>query len=335
MAFVAGIGVSGGQDPDLSLEELVFGAVAAALDDAGLTRADIDGVCLAADDQLDGRAISSMHLAGPAGARLRDEVKVADDGSLAFATAVMRVESGAGRRVLAVSWFKPDGSDIDAANGVNPEPVYTRPTAQHPWTAEAMVTSMFLARAGLTPDIADHIAEAGGRSGGSDDWLAYPLRRRHIPPATEGAVAVVVTAEATGICVEGLRWGVDPASPEAQRDGGSLAAIAGRAYGEAGYTPEPSTAVETTDRSLFRLCMTAAGLGLTPTDEAGAAVVTGALPGLNPTGGLWTRNPVFAAGLECVARAGQRIRGGESTVVAHSCYGHGGQGNFVTVLGAR
>jgi acetyl-CoA acetyltransferase len=61
VVYVAGAAIVRGGDPaEASLEELVFEAAAAALTDAGTTRAE----SLAASDQLDGRVISSMHLAG-------------------------------------------------------------------------------------------------------------------------------------------------------------------------------------------------------------------------------------------------------------------------------
>src|SRR5271156_5523769 len=112
MAYIAGSAIARMRDPDaISLEELVFAAAEGALQDAGLTRAEIDGVCIAASDQFDTRVISSMPLSGPAGGYLRDEIKVSDDGSLALASAVLRIEAGASRRVLAVSWTIQAGAD--------------------------------------------------------------------------------------------------------------------------------------------------------------------------------------------------------------------------------
>ena len=128
MTVIAGIGIARPDRPEtINLTELVFEAASAALRDAGISRADVDGVSIAASDQLDGRAISSMQLAGPAGAYLKDEIKVGDDGSLALASAVMRIEAGADDVVLAVSWTKSDESPPDVAVGLNPEPVYARP----------------------------------------------------------------------------------------------------------------------------------------------------------------------------------------------------------------
>ena len=65
---------------DKRLEEMVYDTTRAALDDAGIRRDEIDHVTIAASDELDGRAISSMLLAMPAGAYLRDETKCTDSG---------------------------------------------------------------------------------------------------------------------------------------------------------------------------------------------------------------------------------------------------------------
>ena len=51
-----------------SLETLIFASASSALSDAGLERGDLDGIVIAASDQVDGRAISSMVTSGPAGA---------------------------------------------------------------------------------------------------------------------------------------------------------------------------------------------------------------------------------------------------------------------------
>lgn len=335
MPYIAGIGFHRPDSVDVSLEELVFGAAAAALQDAELSRDDIDGVCLAASDQLDGRAISSMHLAGPSGARMRDEIKIADDGAVGLAAAVLRIEAGVSRRVLVVSWTKPDASCLDAALGVNPEPTYARPTGLHPWVGEALATSLFLTSSGMRADVADELAcrLAGGAPSEFESWLAYPLKRRHVPPATQGAVAVLVTADPSPVSVAGMAWGADAAAPT-ERPGplGSLPAIARSAYDEAGFQPSVHSGAETTDRSTFRLCMSAVGLGLCDGTSIGEAVIKGTLAGVNKSGGLWRSNPVFAAGLECVARAAERVRSGERAVIAHSSYGYAGQGNLVAVL---
>ncbi len=313
---IRGIGFSRCPSPEaLNLTELVFEASRAALDDAGLSRADIDGVCLGASDQLDGRAISSMQLAGPAGGYLKDEIKLGDDGSLAFAMAVLRIEAGADRRVLAVSWTKESESSLPMALGVNAEPVYTRPAGLHPLVAEAAVTASFLDRAGLP-------APAGAAA----DFYCWPLRHDDFPPTTDAAVALVLTEGPGPVEVAGLAWGTEVPDPTARRltPEAAVAAVAARASAEAGIVIDGSVVIETTDRTPYRLAMTLAGLGLGPETVAPAHV--------NPSGGLRASNPVYAAGLERVAHAALAVRNGAPVAVAHSSYGYAGQGQLVTVL---
>ena len=144
-AYITGLGLATGAESTnaRSLDELVFTAASDALADAGIGREMVDGVCLGASDQLDARAISSMQLAGPAGAFLRDEIRVSDDGSTALAAAALRVEAGVSQRVLATSWTKASESPYDGAVGVNAEPILARPAALHPWATEALVTTRF------------------------------------------------------------------------------------------------------------------------------------------------------------------------------------------------
>lgn len=336
---IHGIGFARCPSPEaLNLTELVFEASAAALADAGLRRADIDGVCLAASDQLDGRAISSMQLAGPAGGFLKDEIKLGDDGALAFATAVLRIEAGADRRVLAVSWTKESESSLETALGVNAEPVYTRPAGLHPLVAEAAVTAAFLDRAGLAAP-----------AGAAHDFACWPLRHDDLPPPTDAAVALVLSEGPGPVEVAGVAWETEVADPTGRRltPEAAVAAVAARASAEAGIVIDGSVVVETTDRTPYRLAMTLAGLGLAAAGPEVSPAMVGTLGGftclpqgrtpyanVNPSGGLRASNPVYAAGLERVAHAALAVRAGAPVAVAHSSYGYAGQGQFVTILRA-
>ena len=335
---IHGVGFARCPSPEaLNLTELVFEASAAALADAGIRRADIDGVCLAASDQLDGRAISSMQLAGPAGGYLKDEIKLGDDGALAFATAVLRIEAGADRRVLAVSWTKESESSLEVALGVNAEPVYRRPAGLHPLVAEAAVTAAFLDRAGLPHP-----------PGGPADFVCWPLRHDDFPPPTDAAVAVVLCEGPGPVEVAGLAWETEVPDPTDRRlaPEAAVAAVAARASAEAGIVIDGSVVIETTDRTPYRLAMTLAGLGLglgrqvePPSLASAGPEVSPAMVGtppanVNPSGGLRVSNPVYAAGLERVAHAALAVRAGAPVAVAHSSYGYAGQGQFVTILRA-
>lgn len=333
MVYVAGAAIVRA-DEDVSLEELVFEAAATALTDAGTTRAAIDGVCLAASDQLDGRVISSMPLAGPAGGYLRDEVKVSDDGSGAFATAVLRLEAGASRRVLAVSWGRREGTEPAEAEAPNPSPLYERELGLHPLVAEALVAQIFAHRHRIPLARFDDLAERLQAGPGPDGYISTPLRRRHLAPGADAAVAVVLTVEPAPVEVAGLAWGAEsadplsrPAPPEA-----TLATLAGRAYRQAGVAAGTAAVVETTERNVFRLCISAAGLGLVEPAVAPDTLLGDGLPGLNTAGGRFAGEAMFAAGLERIAHAARAVAGGAESAVADSSYGRAGQGQLVTVL---
>ena len=75
------------------LEEMVYHTAHAALDHAGIHRRELDHVTLGACDELDGRSISSMLMAMPAGAYLVDEIKVTDSAASALCFEVARLKS--------------------------------------------------------------------------------------------------------------------------------------------------------------------------------------------------------------------------------------------------
>ena len=345
VVYVAGAAIVPGGDPaEASLEELVFEAAAAALTDAGTTRAEIDGVCLAASDQLDGRVISSMHLAGPAGGYLRDEVKVADDGSSAFAAAVLRLEAGASRRVLAVAWGKREKVTPAEAEAPNPSPLYERELGLHPLVAEALVAQMFAHRHGIPLDRFDELAarlhgdRVGNGAAPAMRWRRDDLLTPSIPPSGAGSGCgggprPVLRAGGRGGGRAGLGGGkCRPSGP-----GGS----AGGDAGLAGPTGLPAGGGRHDRRHRGgddrAQCLPVVHLGrrsrpggsppaprATPSWEHG-------LPALNAAGGF-AGEAMFAAGLERIAHAARAVAAGAGLAVAHSSYGRAGQGQLVTVL---
>ena len=115
------------QVPDMRLEEMVYETARAALDDAAVTRAEIDHVTIAACDEIDGRSISSMLLAAPAGAYMRDEIKCTDSGLMGLCLGALRVGSGVLGLGLVVSWNKSSEAPLEDVMRMRCEPFYTRP----------------------------------------------------------------------------------------------------------------------------------------------------------------------------------------------------------------
>lgn len=330
---IAGIAsVSPPTETAWNLEDLVFRASSGALDDAGITRRDIDGVCISASDQLDGRMISSMHLAGPAGGYLRDEIKIADDGLGALAGAVLRLEAGVSQSVLVAAWTKTSEADLGLAEAVNADPIYERPVGLHPAVGEAMAVQRSLHDHGLGVEHLDAIANGTGPD--DREYLAWPLRRCHVVPPTDGAVALVLTAEPAGTRLLGFDWTTDHPNPLARPHDalGAMRNLADRLEHRTGVDPTTADVIESTDRNTFRLLTAAAWTERRTPADVVSALADGTLERLNPSGGLRVSNPPWAAGLERVVEAVRAVRGGADRAVAHGSYGQAGQAHALAVV---
>src|SRR5258705_8005536 len=100
----------------VSLQELIFEAATLALDDAGLKRQDLDSIVIGSQDLIDGRGISNMQNAGPAGSYLKDEIRIANDGIYALLLASMQIAAGRSRRTLVISWSKASETNVDSVS---------------------------------------------------------------------------------------------------------------------------------------------------------------------------------------------------------------------------
>ena len=112
---------------EFRLEEMVYHTARAALDNAGVTRGQLDHVTLGACDELDGRSISSMLMAMPAGGYLVDEIKVTDSGASALCLEMARIKSEEFDIGLVSSWCKSSKTDVESVMRLRGEPFYTRP----------------------------------------------------------------------------------------------------------------------------------------------------------------------------------------------------------------
>ena len=111
----------------LRLEEMAYSTARRALDDAGVTRAQLDSLTIGACDELDGRPISSMLMSAPAGGYGVDEIKVTNSGASALALAYARFLAGESDLGLVVSWCKSSKTDVEGVMRLRGEPFYTRP----------------------------------------------------------------------------------------------------------------------------------------------------------------------------------------------------------------
>lgn len=355
-----------------SLEEVVHAASRAALADAGVDRDAVDDVVVCASDLEDGRAISSMVAAGPAGAYRRDFVKTTDTGVHALGLAAMRLRAGPFETALVASWAKQSETDEGTIRRLEADPFYRRGTGLGHVTGHAVAASAYADRHADAARAADAVVEKDTRNGaaapvghrssvvGAADAadspvVAWPLREAHLPAPSDGACALVLATEdaATAavdapVWVEGVGWETD-AYAAGDRPQGALPALAGaaeRAYRDAAVDPSADVDLfEVHAKSAYHELLACDALAVRegPAPEhalAGAFDRDGAVP-VNPSGGPFAADPLVATGLARVAAAARQLRGeagdaqvaGARRAVAHGAAGFTDQAHGVAVLG--
>ncbi len=340
------------------LEEMVFSIARQALDDAGVERAEVDQVTLAACDELDGRSISSMLLAMPAGAYLRDEMKCTDSSLTGLCLGATRLAASSHGLGLVVSWSKTSIAPFEDVMRMRAEPFFTRPIGLNAGITDGLFAGAMQSAHGITETMArDAVLAYAGRAAqnprsarlpmpsalsiDSSPYVAAPLRRGHCAPRTDGGAALVL---ATGdwlarhqthtprARLAGLGWSVDAYNLGRDR----LTALKSfrDAYGRASAMAD----VEADELDVFELdCQTGYH----------AAAYETALDGLDPaaispSGGAFAQNPYFCMGLVNAAEAILQLDEDAGTVqrpspqyaAAHQAHGYAQQGNVVAIFEA-
>lgn len=324
------------------LDDMVFEAAYKALQDAGLSRQDMDGVVIAACDELDGRSISSMLLAAPAGSYLKDEIKVTDDGSYAVILAAMRLMTGLFDLSLVVSWCKTSEAPVSDVMRMRWDPFYHRDFGMNHISTTALMAGAYLTKYGISTDIPARVV-VKNRSAGSKNKKAHlqkpvtlkevksspvvswPLRALDCAPESDGACAFVLSsarkAKELGrkpVWLKGFGWAVD-SYYLGERDlwkSTSLEIAAGKAYEMAGIKNplKEFDVAEISDFSSYHELLAYEGLGFCRPGKAadlikdGVTDMNGKLP-VNPSGGVLSANPYTAAGLFRMAEAYLQIVG--------------------------
>ena len=182
----------------------------------------------------------------------------------------------------------------------------------------------------------------------SSKFVSTPLRLYDCSPITDGAAAVIVTAEPTDMVISGIGQGTGPLSLRGRESFTSFRSTqiaAAKAYHMAGISPKAIDFAEVHDAfTPFEIICTE-DLGFFVPGKGGEAVeegrtsLTGDLP-INPSGGLKSRgHPVGASGVAQVVEVVQRLRGNVEVKTKREprrglAQSTGGLGtnNFVTIL---
>lgn len=343
---VAGVGTSAfGRFPEVRIESLGWEAVAEALDDAGISAADVDAAYVGSVFGAPGvanRVLAGVGLAGIPTYRIE---AACASGTVAFHEAWTAVGSHRYDCVIAVGVEQlstrfagpivPEASDPEGRAGLALPALY------------ALQANRYLHRFGHDASLLAHVAVKnkanGSRNprahlGGAPPSLEEVLESRPVAgpltllqccPMTDGAAAAVVSPFDTGgpmvevlasSFVSGSHWGAGSDEPWGV---GAVRAAADRAAAMAGVGPADVDVLEVHDAFTIGEVLTLEALGICGPGEGIALAPSGhtahgGRQPVNPSGGLLARgHPLGATGLAQLAELVWQLRGvaGERQVV--------------------
>lgn len=367
--WVAGAGMTAIGRRRERLQDLMAEAAHAALAAAGIEEP--DAVVVAAmnpeefvgDGNFASNAASAMGLASVPTLRVETATS---SGAAAFYAGFVQVAAGQRRRVLVVGGEKmthlptPRVSEL-IGRSIDP---YERSYGTTMPALAALVTRALMARHGLGEREMAQVAVKNHANGARNPHahfrqpvtlaevlesriVADPLRLLHCCPISDGAAAVVLTAERAAVRVAGVGQGTDTLALRHRRSLTSFAATqaaARAAFAMAGLGPERVDMAEVHDAFAPFELIALEDTGLAEPGKAGRLTLDGetALDGrlpVNPSGGLKARgHPLAATGLaqivECVWQLTGRAEGRQvraRVALAHSIGGLASN-NWVTLL---
>jgi acetyl-CoA C-acetyltransferase len=343
-AAIIGIGMTkaAGRVKEANYAELVYPAVVAALEDAGITIEDIDNIVTTSNDFWDGRTISSMATGDVSGGYDRNISCVEGDGTFGAFYGWCRALSGPYATTLVTAYTKGSESVSPYITNAVFDPIYVRSLGLDMVSGCALQARRYMNRYNVSEEQCAVVSSKNHRNALANPnahlqldlsvedvmnsrMICDPLKLYDCSPVSDGAVAVVIANEektkkfgkkpawikGVAFCMDNYLLG--------DRDLAECAALekaAKQAYGAAGISdPRKEIDVaEVYDGFSYQELMWTEGLGFCGKGEggklaeSGATAKTGDIP-VNPSGGLLPSHPVIAAGLIRIAEAVRQIRG--------------------------
>lgn len=324
--------------------ELVFEATSKALEDAGISKDDVDNVVSVSSDFWDGRTISSMAISDASNAYGKDITTVEGDGTFGALYGMMRILSGSFGVTLVCAHHKGTESNIKGITNCAFDPLVERKLGIDAISSAALQARRYMTRYGV-PEEQLALVSVKNHGNGMRNPLALlpmditvadvmssrkvadPLKLLDCSPVTDGACTLILAAErqakklstnkkrvwlkGVGHCSDAYRLGDRDLS-----DTRALKDAARRAYAMAGII-DPKTEIdlaEVYDAFSYMELMWLEGLGLCEDGEAGEQMersifnFDGELP-VNPSGGRLSSHPVQVAGLQAMAECALQLRG--------------------------
>lgn len=367
--WVAGAGMTRIGRRAESLQALMAEAAHAALASARIERPDAIVVAAMNPEEFvgDGNFASNVttHMGFAEVPAFRIETATSS-GAAAFYAGVAQVAAGLARRVLVVGGEKmthlptPRVSEL-IGRSIDP---YERSYGATMPALAGLITRALMARHGVSEREIGQVAVKNHANGARNPYahfrepvtleqvmqsrmVADPLRLLHCCPISDGAAAVVLTAERAPVRVAGIGQGTDTLAVRHRHDLTSFRATqmaARAAFAMAGFGPARVDFAELHDAFTPFELIALEDIGLVPPGKAAGATLDGetALDGrlpINPSGGLKARgHPLAGTGLaqvvECVWQLTGRADGRQ--VAGHVALAHSIGGlatnNWVTLL---
>ncbi len=322
--------------------DMTWEAVNKALNDAGMTIADIDNVITTSSDFWDGRTISLMAVGDVSGAAEKNVSCVEGDGTYGAFYANARALSGSYKTTLVTGHSKGSQCVSSLITNAAFDPIYERALGMDMVTACAMQANAYMDRTGVRPE---DTARVSVKNHGnalknpmaqlpmsitvddvmSSEMIADPLRKLDCSPVSDGCCAVIIAHESvatkfrqTPVWIRGLAFCADSfffGDRDLARSN-ALAEAAKRAYAMAGIKDprKEIDLVELYDAFSYQELLWLEEMGLADYGKAAARLragefdLDGSLP-VNPSGGLLSGHPVIAAGLYRIAEIVLQLRG--------------------------
>lgn len=331
---------------DKTEAQMLLEVITGAVEDAGITRAEIDFTCAGSCDYVAGQAFSFVQNIDALGAwPPKRDSHVEMDGAWALYEAYLRLLIGDIDTACVMGSGRSSTADPALIYPMEMDPFYLAPLGVDAASFAAMQARALIDAGKVTErQMAEVAARCRRAAVGNphaqvagefdvdtllaEDYVRSPLRRHDLPPITDGAVAMVIARadKAKELCEHPI-W------------------ITGFAhYAESHY-------VGTRDLRVSRsteLAAKAAGIEAGPIEVAEIqaaftheepllteALGLGADTIVNPSGGPLAANPIMATGLVRIAEAAGQIRSnGKRRTLGHSTSGPCLQQNLVCILEA-
>lgn len=367
--WIAGVGMTRIGRRIEALQDLMAEAALAALATAGLEQPDALVVAAMNPEEFVGDGNFASNIASHMGMAdiptLRIETATSS-GAAAFYAGFVQVASGHRRSVLVVGGEKmthlptPKVSEL-IGRSIDP---YERSYGATMPALAGLITRAMIARQGVTLREMAQVAVKNHANAARNPYahfrepvtveqvmqsrmVADPLRLLHCCPISDGAAAVVITAERGDVRIAGIGQGTDTLAVRHRHDlvtFRATQAAARAAFAMAGFGPERVDFAELHDAFVPFELIALEDIGLVPPGKAGHITLDGetALDGrlpINPSGGLKARgHPLAATGLaqivECVWQLTGQAEGRQVSgrvALTHSIGGLA-TNNWVTLL---